>query len=166
MQNRTPPQPSRRDFLRLGTFAGLACLCPIARLHAEENRTAPLPDPKKLNYCGHTCPPDCPMKLAGQSGDSETKRKAFELWHIEERYGLAFDPDQVFCHGCKTGEPEPGVAVANCPVRPCTRERGFDCCIECGQLAACDKALWERFPDFHKSVLQMQARLSRKHSVE
>lgn len=158
-----PSLSSRREFLRLGTLAGVACtfacLCPIARLHAAESGSTPLPDPKKLNYCGYTCPPDCPMKLAGESGDIEAKRKAFEMWHIKERYGLEFDPEKVFCHGCKTTEKELGVAVGNCPVRPCTIERGHNSCVECDELANCDKALWKLFPGFHKSMLQMQAQL-------
>lgn len=99
------------------------------------------------------------MKLAGESDNVEAKRKTFELWDLEGRYGLAFDPDGLFCHGCKTEEKELGMAVSHCPVRPCVIERKLDCCIECDELATCDKELWKKFPTFHESVLETRTRL-------
>ena len=147
---------SRRKFLenasRAGLACGFACMCPTG-LAAAGN--AGIPDPKALNYCGYTCPRDCPMKLAGKSGDIEKKKAAFEMWRIQDRYGLEFDADTVFCNGCKTDQ-SLGVAVANCPVRKCAVEKGFNCCIECDSLSTCDKALWKEFPEFHTKVVGMQ----------
>jgi len=149
---------SRRKFLenasRTGLACGFACMCPIGLLAAENADT---PDPKLLNYCGYTCPKDCPMKLAGESNDPEKKKAAFEMWRLKERYGLEFEADTVFCNGCKTDQPL-GVAVSHCPVRKCAIEKGFNACIECDSLATCDKALWKEFPGFHKQVMDMQVR--------
>ena len=160
--NTPAQQTTRRDFLRqtskLGLLCGFACMCPHTgmRLLAEEGTDVPVPDPKKLNYCGYTCPGECQMKLAGLSGDVEKKREAYEKWRLKERYGLEFDPDKVLCNGCKTDEKELGMAVSNCPVRKCAIEKKLDGCIECEELKTCEKVLWTEFPDFHKYVINLQ----------
>ena len=166
MKINTPKlETSRREFLKqsskLGLLCGFACLCPHTemKLHAEEGgmMSGPeVPDPKKLNYCGYVCPKECPMKLAGESGDVEKKRAAYEQWRLKERYGVEFDPDKILCNGCKTEKPELGMAVGNCPVRKCAIEKKLDCCIECDELATCDKVLWKEFPQFHSHVLKLQ----------
>ena len=55
----------RRAFLSTGARAGITvcglCLCsrfPAFAGDDEESQEQPL-DPKKLNYCGYTCPKDC-----------------------------------------------------------------------------------------------------------
>jgi hypothetical protein len=151
---------SRREFLvkssRIGLTCGALSFCLCNHVSAEDSEAKPAPDPKKLNYCGYVCPAECPMKLAGESGDVEQKKAAYDMWHIKERYGLDFDPDQVFCDGCKTDKEELGVAVSNCVIRKCAVEKELDCCIECDELAACEKGAFKAFHDFHKSVIEMQ----------
>ena len=115
------------------------------------------PDPRKLNYCGYTCPEECKFRKATLANDAELKKEAFGIWKIEERYGVSFDADKAFCHGCKTDKPA-GVVTANCTVRSCAMEKGLDACIECDELTTCDKDLWTRFPEFYKQVIQMQER--------
>lgn len=97
------------------------------------------------------------MKLAGLSGDVEKKHEAYEMWRLKERYDLEFDPDEIFCNGCKTDQEKLGAAVSHCPVRACAIEKGYDCCIECDELADCELPIWASFPDFHKQVISMQA---------
>ena len=159
MNHHTESTESRREFLIKSSKVGLACgalsFCLRHRLSAEESEN-PVPDPKKLNYCGYTCPDDCPMKLAGESGDVEQKRKAYEMWHLKERYGLEFEPDQIFCNGCKTDKEDLGAAVSHCPIRKCAIEKEFDCCIECDELVSCEKGALKLFPEFHKMVIEMQ----------
>ncbi|MEZ5275299.1 MAG: DUF3795 domain-containing protein [Opitutaceae bacterium] len=152
---------SRREFLaatsKLGVACGFTCLCPMSRLAAQDSYSA-VPDPKKLNYCAYVCSKDCVMKVAGESGDLELKRAAYKEWKIKERYGLEFDPDQIFCKGCKTEEANAGAAVGNCPVRKCAMERGLNGCIECWELETCDQQLWKESPSFHARVIRMQER--------
>jgi hypothetical protein len=81
---------------------------------------------------------------------SSSKRK------IEETYGLEFDEEQAICYGCKELDKPEGVVLKKCDVRPCAREKKLDSCIECDDLATCDKELWTRFPDFRQKVLEMQ----------
>lgn len=153
---------SRREFIKQSSKLGFLCCigCMGAggfhKLKAEGMMRQSVPDPKQLNYCGYICPAECPMKAAGLSDDIEKKRTAYEQWRLKERYGLEFDPDQILCNGCKTDQEELGMAVSHCPVRKCAMEKGVDCCIECENLAECDKVLWTEFPDFHKYVLGMR----------
>jgi len=162
MKDKTSPTPSsRREFLkqssRLGLLCGLGCFyAQNLKLHGAGMSGAATPDPKKLNYCGYTCPAECPMKAAGLSNDIEQKREAYETWRIQERYGLEFDADKVLCNGCKTDAEELGMAVSHCPVRKCAIEKQLDCCIECDELASCAQVLWQEFPDFHKHVMNMR----------
>jgi len=152
-------QPDRRDFFRLGLQAGMAgCLLMMSprllafnHLYQEKN-----PDPKKLNFCGYKCPENCQFLEASVKNDPELKKKAYDTWQIKERYGAGFDPEKTFCFGCKNTEKPEGVVLKGCHVRKCAIEKGFDCCIECDKLTACDKDLWTRFPDFRKAVIEMQ----------
>lgn len=153
---------SRREFVLNSSKIGLACgflsLCPRRQLLGEESEEKPVPDPKKMNYCGYVCEVDCAMKLVGESGDIEKKKEVYEKWKIKENHGIEFDPDQVFCNGCKTDEEELGVLVSHCSIRKCAINKNLDGCIQCDELTACSETLWKRFPGFHKMVIDMQNR--------
>jgi len=146
---------NRRQFLKNSTLAGCTLLI-SGKLSAFSFREDKIPDPKKLNYCGYTCPKDCQFLEASVKNDEELKKKAFETWKIKERYGLDFDPKTSVCFGCKNEDKPAGVVLANCTVRACAIEKKYDACIECKELKNCDKDLWTRFPDFHESVIKMQ----------
>jgi len=152
----------RREFLKKSCQAGIAC-CTLwygAKLNILGNQFtvggADIPDPKKLNYCGYTCTIDCKMKQATIENNVALKRKAYTDWRIEEEYGIAFDPDKIFCYGCKTEDKPLGLVVEKCSIRICAREKGYDCCIQCEKLSDCDKEIWNTFPDFHLTVIEMQ----------
>lgn len=152
----------RREFLGKSLQAGIGCCALLGAARFNTFAALPgfrggeLPDPKKLNYCGYSCPDDCKMKRATQSGDLTLKKEAYTEWRIEKKYGIAFDPVQVYCYGCKTTEMKPGLVVENCTVRKCAIAKGHDCCLECAQLADCDKEIWITFPDFHKYMIGLQ----------
>jgi hypothetical protein len=150
----------RRKFLKQSSKFCLACgafaLCPNLNAFSQKSFGEDIPDPEKLNYCGYACPPDCPMFLATIENNAEKKKEVYEMWEIEDRYGLEFDQKQVFCYGCKIEDKPLGVVVENCPVRECAIEKSFECCIECSELQACEKDLWKKFPEFHKAVIEMQ----------
>lgn len=154
----------RRDFIVKSCRAGVACCALLAgsRLGAFGAMTAPgrddNPNPKKLNYCGYTCPADCKMKRATLENNVDLKKEAYADWRIEQKYGIAFDPEQIFCYGCKTSGKPLGLVVAKCTVRNCAIDKGHDCCIQCDQLTGCDKEIWSTFPDFHNAVIEMQKR--------
>ena len=115
------------------------------------------PDPKKLNYCGYTCPKDCVFLEASVKNDVELKKKAYETWEMKDRFGVAeFDAEKIFCFGCKTTDKPVGIRLQKCDVRNCAIDKKLDSCIECKELSACEKDLWKKFPDFKKAVIKMQ----------
>jgi len=151
-------QFNRRKFVTASAFMGCA-LFVSGKLSAFNNFAHlqnEIPDPKKLNYCGYTCPKDCQFLEASLKNDTELKKKAYETWHIKERYNVDFDAGKIFCFGCKNSDKPAGVVMQNCTVRSCAINKKFDSCVECKELKDCDKDLWTRFPDFKKEVIKMQ----------
>lgn len=114
------------------------------------------PDPKALNYCGYKCPETCQFLQGSLKNDEALKKEAYKLWKIEDRFGVPFEADKIFCFGCKNDEKPDGIVLKNCTVRDCAMEKEIDCCIECGELVDCEKDLWNRFPNFKKQVIEMQ----------
>ncbi|MBN1414991.1 MAG: DUF3795 domain-containing protein [Bacteroidales bacterium] len=158
----------RREFLVKGSCAGIAC---CAALMGPKGlcfgNTLQLPDdepidPKALNYCGYQCPSDCKFLQASLKNDTELKKEAYQLWKIKEKYNIDFDPETIFCFGCKNEEKPLGVVVKHCPVRQCVISKGLDCCIECNELSECKKELWSQFPDFKQYVMEMQKKYRRE----
>ena len=155
----TASKIDRRVFLSTGAKAGAAlcglcsCFGGFAAAAGEKVRI----DPEKLNYCGYICPSSCKFLRATLEDDEELRQIAWAIWKIDERYGLSYDRKIAFCHGCKAPGKDEGVVVANCDVRACAREKGFECCIQCDELEPCDKKLWALFPHFKDQVLALQA---------
>jgi hypothetical protein len=152
----------RREFIKNTTFAGIGCCFLMAgskfsemnSLYSEKDDEKP--DPKKLCYCGYVCPEDCPFLKGTLENDIDLKKEAYKSWQIKERFGVEFDSEKIFCYGCKSeGQPE-GIVLTNCTVRSCVISKKLDCCIECDNLTECTEDLWKRFPEFRKSVIEMQ----------
>ena len=152
---------NRREFIIKGTCAGLTCCLFLSGTKSIKLFGASLPDdqkpdPEKLTYCGYYCSDDCQFLKATRENDAEQKKEVYKLWQIEERFGIEFTPEKIFCWGCKTKDKPEGIILANCTVRSCVISKGLECCIECPELNECKKDLWERFPEFKKSVIEMQ----------
>jgi len=145
----------RRDFISTCFKAGAAC-CAVAycpALAAQDGK----PDPKNHEYCGYKCPADCTLKKATLENNVELKKKAYAEFKFKEKYNVDFDPDKVFCYGCKSAGNKPvSIPVNACTVRKCVMEKKYDACIQCPDLAKCDKELWSRFPKFRDQVIEMQ----------
>ena len=139
-----PPLP-RREFLKLLSRFGAACACGgmAVRLAADQAKPGgpKLPDLKTRAYCGLICDDSCPL---------------FTEWKWKEKFGVEFNPDQVFCYGCKApGKPE-NIPHSRCTVLKCSTERKLESCLECQKLAGCDKELWKSWPDFHQQMIKLQ----------
>jgi hypothetical protein len=158
------PKLNRREFLAKCSQAGIGvCALMLSPQLMAMNNFTPgnddeIPDPKKLNYCGYKCPDDCKFLKASIANDPELKKEAYEIWKIKEKYDIDFDAEKIFCFGCKVDDKPIGVTAENCTVRQCAISKNFDCCIECPTLTDCDKGLWTQFPDFKKSVIEMQVK--------
>ena len=150
----------RRDFIAKCVKAGVTCcaLSYVSTLAAQGQAKGQdkKPDPKSLEYCGYKCPADCPLKKGTLENSIELKKKAFADFKFREKYGIEFDPEKVFCYGCKIKDKPLSLIVSSCTVRKCVIEKGYECCIECERLATCDKELWTNFPKFRDNVIEMQ----------
>jgi hypothetical protein len=153
----------RRIFLKYGTIAGVSgCAFILASKfntlqafnHLPDGKD--VPDPQKLDYCGYTCPADCKFLKATTENNLELKKEAYNTWKVKERYGVDFDPEKIFCWGCKTPDKPEGVVINGCQVRKCAIEKGHQACIQCDNLSVCDKDLWKNFPEFYNHVKEMQ----------
>ncbi len=153
-------QLKRRDFVSKCLKAGVTC-CAFAygkSLSAQDpvKKRETKPDPKSLNYCGYKCTNECPLYKATMENSTELKKKAYEDFKIKEKFGVEFDPEKVFCYGCKVSDKPLGINVKACTVRRCAINKGLECCIQCDGLAVCDKELWLSFPKFKEGVIEMQ----------
>ena len=146
---------TRRLFIKKST--ALSCTLLVSgKLLAFSFPEDQIPNPKEINYCGYKCPENCQFLEASVKNDTELKKKAYDTWKIKERYGVDFDEKTTFCFGCKNEEKPAGVVMTNCTVRSCAIEKKLDSCIQCNKLETCNKDLWSRFPDFHKTVIKMR----------
>lgn len=156
-----PNRLDRRVFVSTTAKAGFAlcgvCLCsPFAAVVGEETESEKKVTLEGRTFCGYKCPDDCKFLQGTLKDDIEIKREAWALWKIEERFGVAFDPEQAICYGCKETDKPKGIVLSRCTVRDCAIERGEECCIDCDDLVTCEKDLWNRFPDFKKQVIEAQ----------
>jgi hypothetical protein len=157
----TSPLP-RREFLKLFCQFGIACGCMAERVAAEQTQAgapAPkknLPELKTLAYCGLICDDRCKLFKATRTNDAVAKRKVYEEWKWKEKFGVNFDPDNVFCHGCKApGKPE-NIPHSRCTVLKCSVGRKLESCVQCRKLAGCDKELWKNYPDFRTQMVKLR----------
>ena len=152
----------RRDFITTSFKAGIAC-CALtygAKLQGMETFTKQdaKPDPKSLNYCGYKCTPECLLYKATVENNADLKKKAYDEFKYKEKFKIEFDPEKVFCYGCKVKDKPLSIPVSQCTVRKCAIAKGYECCIQCDGLAKCDKELWISFPKFKEAVIEMQKR--------
>ena len=155
MKNQLP----RRVFIKSGALACCALLCEtnISAINFHPVAGKTIPDPLKMNYCGHHCPEDCKFLVASVKNDPLLKKEAFEIWEMKERFGVEkFEEEKIFCFGCKNKEKPVGIRLQKCDVRTCAISKNHEACIECSSLKTCDKDLWKKFPEFHQSVIKLQ----------
>jgi hypothetical protein len=149
----------RRDFVTKCFKAGVtgyALLHSNSLLARDTVNQGQKPDLKSLTYCGYKCTVECPLYKATIENNPELKKKAYEEFKWKEKFSLDFDAEKVFCYGCKPKDKPLSINVKACTVRKCVTGKGYDCCIECKELAACDKELWKNYPQFREKVLAIQ----------
>ncbi len=157
---------SRRSFLK-STAVGCVGCCMYTEVFAGTTLISSANDeetinPEKLNYCGYKCPETCQFLRGSIDNDVSLKKEAYDLWEIKNRFNVPFDPDEIYCFGCKTEDKPEGIVLRNCTVRSCAMQKDYDSCIECDELVTCEKELWDRFPDFKKMVIEMQVKFGKQ----
>lgn len=152
-------QLPRRVFLKTGALACCTLFLDanVSAVNCISAAGNTVPDPSKMNYCGHKCPEDCKFLEASVKNDPVLKKEAYEIWEMKERFGVEkFEADKIFCFGCKNKEKPAGIRLQKCDVRVCAISKNYEACIECDSLSTCDKDLWKKFPEFHQSVIKLQ----------
>ena len=123
---------------------------------AEKSKTEKI-DFKKLSYCGIPCETQCELYKATLGNNAVLKKKVYDEWKWKEKFKIEFDPEKVFCWGCKPEDKPLKIGMDACDVRNCSIENGMESCIRCGNLAACEKTFWKNWPSFYEQVKKMQA---------
>jgi hypothetical protein len=168
MHGMQAPLP-RRAFLKLFGQLGVACCCSCRLARAADEakpKGGTLPDLKSRAHCGLLCNDRCPLFKATVANDTAAKEKIFREWGWQEKYGMEFDAAKVFCHGCKPGDRPLNISESRCTVRACSRERGLESCLQCRQLAACDKDLWKSWPKLKQQAEKWQQEYLAAGSVQ
>jgi hypothetical protein len=160
----------RREFLDHGVMVCAAfCAMGVCRsiAPAQESATAkpgqaqkPV-DPKALCYCGIPqayCEKQCELFKATRENDVMLKKAVYEKWEMKKKFGVDWDPEKIFCYGCKPGDKPLKVGMAECPVRACSSANGLESCVQCLDLASCDKAFWKDWPNAFELAKKLQAR--------
>lgn len=160
---------NRRSFLGQCAKCGGACcaLLALGRISRAQGSVTssgqaqkPL-DLKTLSYCAIPrayCEQQCELFKATRENDVKLKRSVYDQWKMKTKFGVDFDPDKIFCYGCKPGDKPLKVGMAECPVRVCPAANGLESCVQCLDLASCDKAFWRDWPIAFEMAKKLQAR--------
>ncbi len=161
---------NRRRFLgHCVKFCGAGCALAILDRIASAQESAPAKpgqeqkplDLKVLCYCGiprEYCERQCELFKATRDNDAALKKAVYDQWEMKKKFGIDFEADKIFCYGCKPDDRPLKVGMAECPVRVCPSANGLESCVQCSNLAACDKAFWKEWPNAFDLAKKLQAR--------
>jgi hypothetical protein len=157
---------SRRSFLiNCAKFGGACCAVMVCgpRLGAQtetedkKNQEKKPIDLKQLSICGIPCFKSCPLYKATIENDVEAKKVVYEQWEMKKNFGFEFDPEKVFCYGCKAWDkPENKLGLSTCDGRKCAKANEMEACIQCTNLSSCDKEIWKKWPQLHEHTKKLQ----------
>ncbi len=158
---------NRRHFLKICAKFGGACCALLAwnrHVRAEDDpgeKKEPAKKPidfKKLSYCGIPCAQVCELLKATLENDVNKKKLLYEQQEMKKNFGIEFDPEKVFCYTCKPGDKPKKVGMEKCVVRVCALANGMESCVQCRNLATCDKEFWKTWPELYEFNKKNQAR--------
>ena len=155
---------NRRNFIKSCTMFGCAC-CTIPLFNTEifafyNIGKKEIIDLSGLSYCGIACETKCELFKATKENDLEQKRKIYYSWGWKEKFNIEYDPEKVFCIGCKPGNKPLKIGMAECSARMCALKNEIASCIQCKKLKTCEKELWKKWPDFYRNILKLQEQYS------
>lgn len=85
--------------------------------------------------CGFQCR-KCPAYKENIK-NSANQQKVSDGWH--KYFGFRIPPEEIYCDGCMTADCENlKLLDKDCPVRPCTLNRGIDNCGHCPDFGCKD----------------------------
>lgn len=166
---------NRREFIKNCSQIGMAacvCLtCPAIGLAGDTAEPTPEQikealNPRNLTYCGYQCGDHCDLYRATTTNDEALRKKVFDEWGWKDQYGIEYDPDKVFCYGCKNVDKPRNIVLQKCTVLACAVERKLDSCIQCAGLTDCEKELWTKYPEHREYVIGLQKKYVELYGVE
>ena len=158
---------SRRHFLKHCVQFGGACCALLAwnlslpALGSPEEKQQQKLNPidfSRISFCGFPCVQGCELYKATLENDGKAKKLIHEKWGWQEKFGVDYDPEKVFCHTCKPGDKPMKAGMATCVIRVCAMANGMEACVQCANLSACDKEYWKKWPDLYEFNKKNQAR--------
>lgn len=151
----------RREFMKESLYFCAGCALLMTGCNRKTSEADEI-DIDSLTYCGYDCE-GCDALKATVENNIELKKSVHERWGWKERLNVDFDPDVVFCWGCKPPEGKPINKFQEvCSVRVCAVEKGKKNCILCDELVDCQKELWDRFPGHKEYVIGLQNEVDKK----
>jgi hypothetical protein len=110
---------------------------------------------RNVGACGIVCS-NCPAFQATQENDDTKRAKVAEEWSLEP---YPIRPGDVNCDGCMIEGGRTMVFVADCIVRSCAAENGYETCAECADFG-CEKLdmPWKMSPDARKVLEELRDR--------
>ena len=167
-------ESNRREFLKTAV-KGAAFCCAAAQcgsLFAEDVPVVSDYDQyvskvsQEITYCAYRCGKDCGWLKASFENDREKLKEFADGWS-KRHDGRKLPDDEMACFGCKPVDGKPlGGIIKACDVRACAIEKGFQSCIECADLADCNKKLWSNYPQHREYVLGLQKKAKETQSPE
>ncbi len=87
--------------------------------------------------CGLICT-ECAAYKATRAEDANAIAAVAAEW--SRKYGIPFEPENIWCDGCTTVSERTAHHTRECPIRPCALGRGVTTCAKCadyccGQLS-------------------------------
>ena len=108
-----------------------------------------------ITYCAYRCNKNCPWLVASLNNDQKKLQELANKWS-ENHDNKKMPESGMFCFGCRPIDKPMGHIVSICTVRQCAIEKKLSNCVECNDLATCDKDLWNKYPSHRQYVLKLQ----------
>ena len=89
-----------------------------------------------IAYCGLDCA-QCDARIATVNNDDELRVKVSKEW--SELNGVNITSDMIHCVGCRIEGVKTPYCQSLCPIRQCTRDKGFKICSDCDDMDRCEK---------------------------
>jgi len=103
---------------------------------------------KMIAVCGIKCN-ECPAFLATQENDYLKRKEVAEMWSKE--FQASFQPEDINCDGCTTGQDRLFSHCRVCEIRKCGREKQLKNC------AYCDEYICSKLNELFRMIPQGKA---------
>jgi hypothetical protein len=118
-------------------------------------------DFNKLSYCCANCDEGCKIFRATKHNDLEVKKQVALEWSA--KYNQDFEPEDVYCYGCRNESVNIGHNLKICTVRKCAKEKQIISCAHCNDFSICENNFWIDWPNMKEKVEEIQILLKKNN---